>query len=47
MACCGGGDGVNSKQSAKIDKELKDAKKTLDREVKLLLLGNNNHLINI
>ena len=39
MSCCGGSDAASSKTSERIEKELKDAKKTLDREVKLLLLG--------
>jgi len=39
MACCGGGEEVSTKNHERIEKELKDSKKTLDREVKLLLLG--------
>jgi len=36
---CGGGNAETSKSNERIEKELKEAKKTLDREVKLLLLG--------
>jgi hypothetical protein len=38
MPCCGG-DVESSKQNNRIEKELKDYKRSFDQEVKLLLLG--------
>jgi len=39
MSCCGGAKNSDDKKSKDIDKALKDRKKELDQEVKLLLLG--------
>jgi hypothetical protein len=39
MSCCGGGGGEDSKKNELITRQLKEDKRKLDNEVKLLLLG--------
>ena len=46
MSCCGGGGGEETKKNELINRQLKDDKRKLDNEVKLLLLGKEKLLAN-